>query len=383
MASPAPSPNARRLRWALLIALALHAALLWRYAPNLFERFESARKSDLDKAEAPPQEDIVEIAPPPEPPKSRGMMLSTRLGSGSPESLQAPLPKGFFAKPAPIGSGLLHLADDLDFARASGAQVIANIIPAATRLPNISALSDKARTPKPKPAQKPKPASVPLLSAQAPVSVAADEGLPQPVPAEPSPVPFLLPPVVQEDLNVDAAIARAASAAQQSARAANSSTAAKPALDYRALLPQGPLVAAPPLPLGSKIAPRESPRESGITTFALDAPVARDEVRAAPDQGKAGAAARQQFFSLLTARLKATNQRLLAEAVKAGPRTTVRMKFLLDREGRVLEISPAEPGNRALVERAAAVIRAASLPRVPDSMTQVPVELSFPVEVYR
>ena len=375
MASSVPSTNARRLRWALLIALALHAALLWRYAPNLFERFENARKTEV-----PPQEDIVEITPPPEPPRSRGMVLSTRLGSGSPEALQAPLPKGFFAKPAPIGSGLLHLADDLDFARASGAQVVANIIPAATRLPNISALSDKARTPKPsKPLPAPKPA--PLLAAQAPAPAVVQA--PAPEPAEPPQVPFLLPPVL-EDLNVDAAIAQAASTAQQSARAANANTAPKRAPDYRALLPQGPLVAEPPLPLGSKMAPQEPARESSsITTFALDAPAAADKVRAAPDQGKAGAAARQQFFSLLTARLKATNQRLLAEAVKAGPRTTVRMKFLLDREGRVLELSPAEPGNRALVERAAAVIRAAPLPRVPDSMTQVPVELSFPVEVYR
>lgn len=381
MASPAPSSNARRLRWALLIALALHAALLWRYAPNLFERFENAGKADSSQPEVPPVEEIVEIAPPPEPPKSRGMALSTRLGSGSPEALQAPLPKGFFAKPAPIGSGLLHLADDLDFARASGAQIVANIIPAATRLPNISALSDKARTPRPsKPLPKAKPA--PLLAAQAPAQVALEPPLPAPAPAEPPQVPFLLPPVV-EDLNVDAAIAQAASTAQQSARAANANTAPKPAPDYGALLPQGPLVAEPPLPLGSKMAPQEKPSESGITTFALDAPPARDKVRAAPDQGKAGAAARQQFFSLLTARLKATNQRLLAEAVRAGPRTTVRMKFLLDREGRVLEISPAEPGKRELVERAAAVIRAASLPRVPDSMAQVPVELSFPVEVYR
>ncbi|MES2885421.1 MAG: hypothetical protein V4709_11480 [Pseudomonadota bacterium] len=382
MASSAPSPNARRLRWALLIALALHAVLLWRYAPNLFERFESVRKADPSQPEAPRLEEIVEITPPPEPPRSRGMVLSTRLGSGSPETLQAPLPKGFFAKPAPIGSGLLHLADDLDFARASGAQIVANIIPAATRLPNISALSDKARTPKPvqKPKPAPAPAPAPLRSAQAPVSVAA-AGEPPPAPAEPPQVPFLLPPVL-EDLNVDAAIARAANTAQQSARAANTA-APKPAPDYRALLPQGPLVAAPPLPLGSKTSPQPSPRDSGITTFALDAPAAADQVRAAPDQGKAGAAARQQFFSLLTARLKATNQRLLAEAVKAGPRTTVRMKFLLDREGRVLEISPAEPSNRPLVERAAAVIRATPLPRVPDSMTQVPVELSFPVEVYR
>lgn len=364
-----PSSNARRLRWALAIALALHAALLWRYAPQLFKRFESSTQSRPDPQAAASQEDIVEITPPPAPAKSRGMVMATTLGGGSPERVQAALPKDFFPRPQPLGSGTLQLSDDLDFARASGAEIVAGIIPAATRLPAINALSDKARTPRPKRAAPPlKP-----LPVEAPIE------LPPPAPQ----VPFLLPPV-QEDLNVDEAIAQASSRAAESARAANSA-APRGAPDYRTLLPQGPLVAAPPLPLGSPSAgvDNREARDEGITTFALDAPVARDRRRAAPDQGKTAAAARQQFFSLLTARLKATNVRLLAEAVKAGPRTTVRMKFLLDRNGRVLEISPAEPGNRELAERAAEVIRAATLPRVPDSMTQVPVELSFPVEVYR
>ncbi len=93
--------------------------------------------------------------------------------------------------------------------------------------------------------------------------------------------------------------------------------------------------------------------------------------------------ARQQFFATLTARLKATNVRLLAEAVRAGPRVTVRMRFLLDRNGQVLEVTPADPVDRQLAARAAAVIRAAALPAVPAVMTRVPLELSFPVEVYR
>lgn len=378
------SATARRLRWALLIALALHALLLWRYAPQLFQRFEAAR-SKPETVPARPEEQIVEIEPPAPPPKGRGMVLATTLGGGSPERIASTLPDNFFPKPQPLGDGTLHLADDLGFARKSGAEIVASIIPAATRLPNINALSDRARTPLPKPANRSKPQPAPPLKAPTPVSV-AEEDLPPPTRPASSPVPFLLPPEQGDPLD-DAAVAEAAQRAERSAREANVPTTASRAPDYRAMLPQGPLVAAPPLPLGRQapdddagVAGKES---SGITTFALDAAPAQDRLRAAPDSGKSVAAARQQFFSLLTARLKATNQRLLAEAVRAGPRTTVRMKFLVDRGGEVLEITPAEPASREVLERAAAVIRAADLPPVPAAMTRVPLELSFPVEVYR
>lgn len=379
MASRPLSPNARRLRWALLIAVALHALLLWRYAPNLFARFEVIRKAVTS---APPEEQVVDIAELPRPPKGRGMVLSTKLGSGSPEQLQKQLPPGFFGKPPPLAGGSLHLSDDLDFSRASGLQIVANLIPSAVRLPGIKAISDKARTPKPNAGAAAKPAVA--QAAQTPV--AAPETSPVATVDETPPIPFL-PPPVEDKFDVDAAIADAAIAAEKSASTAHSQSASKPPQNLRALLPQGPLIAAAPLPLGGSKAAAAAPPEDGITTFALDAPVARDATRAAtraaPDQGKALAAARQQYFSLLTARLKATNVRMLAEALKAGPRTTVRMSFLVDRDGRVLEISPAQPASRELLERAAAIIRAASLPRVPDAMTQVPLELSFPIEVYR
>ena len=391
MDSP-PSSTSRRLRWALLIALALHLALLWRYAPDLFARLEAARKTDAAQPAEVEQEEVIEILAPPAPPKGQGMTLATTLSKGSPERLSPTLPEGFFDKPAPVAAGQLSLADDLEFARASGARFVANIIPAAMRLLNINAVSDQARTPPPKPAEKPaeKPAprAAPVPAIPTPVSVAEQEPEPEPelepLPDPSAPLPFLLPELA-EDTNVDAAIAQASRSAERSAREAYTPRPPRPAADYRALLPQGPMVAAPPLPLGGAVREAESQesRESGITTFALDAPAARDAVRAAPDAGKSAAVARQQFFSLLTARLKATNQRLLAEAVRAGPRTTVRMKFLVDRSGRVLEISPAETVPRDLAERAVAVIRAATLPRVPDTMTQVPLELSFPVEVYR
>lgn len=381
---PQLSATARRLRWALLIALALHAVLLWRYAPNLFARFETARQS-VD-ASAPPQQ-IVEITPPPAPPKGRGMVMSSKLGSVS----SAPLPAGFFAKPVPRASGTMQLSGDLDFSRASGLQIVANIVPSATRLPNINIVSDRARTPKPRIGNQAQPGSATAPETAVPAGIAAQSPAAQiaeqPAQEQPAPaqqVPYLLPPV-EDSYDVDAAIARAADAAEQSARAAQAPTSqSKPPPDYRAMLPQGPLVAAAPLPLGGdRPAAAAGETETGITTYALDAPVARDTNRAAPDQGKASNAARQQFFALLTARLKATNVRMLAEAVKAGPKATIRMKFLVDRSGQVLEITPAEPANGLLIERATNVIRAATLPRVPDTMTVVPVELSFPVEVYR
>ena len=348
MAAPAFSSNRRRLRWALLIALALHGLLAWRYAPQLFERLETLRSAVV----AAPAEQALEIAPLPPPPKSRGFVLATQLAGGSPEQLPPELPPGFFRRPEPLASGSLHISDDLALARRRGAALVANIIPAAARLPNITAISDRPRAP--------------LLKAERPVPAAGADTA-----QIPQQVPFLLAPAAP-DADVDAALAEAARDAERKVRVANSA-ATRPAPDYRALLLQGPLVTDAPRPQQS----------SSITTFALDTPAAPGSSRAAPDEGKRVAAARQQFFSQLTARLKTANQRLLAEAVKAGPRAVVRMRFLLGRQGQVIEVGPAEPGDAALARRAAAVIRAATLPPVPAEMTEVPLELSFPVEVYR
>jgi len=373
MTPPSSALNARRLRWALLFALALHLVLLWRYAPRLFSRFDAP----------PAQEEIVEIAPPP-PQKSPGLELQTQLQAGSPERLAPQLPKNFFPKISAVASGQLQLSDDIDIARASGAEVVASIIPAAVRLPGINALSEKARTPKPSATteQKPQRTPPPPLKAPAPVSVPPELPVLKEMQARDTQVPFLLPQA-QDNFDVDATIARATNAAAESARAANSAAPSKPPPDYRALLPQGPLVAAAPLPLSRGTPLNSSNDSAGITTYALDAPVAKDNLRAAADEGKRSSETRQQYFSLLTARLKATNQRLLAEAVKAGPRTTVRMQFLVDRDGRVLDISAVDQVDAALLARATAVIRSTPLPPVPAAMAKVPVELSFPVEVYR
>ncbi len=213
----------------------------------------------------------------------------------------------------------------------------------------------------------------------------AGEPAPEPYASEPA-LPFLLPPEPEpapepSQAELDAAIAQAASAAAQDARLLQSSAQRQSAQDLRAMLPQAAVVPAPPLPFGGSRA-AESSAESGITTYSLGAPSPAERAPAAPEPGRL-AAARQQFFGTLTASLKATNVRLLAEAVKAGPKATLRMKFLVDRNGRVSNITTVDNARPWLVERAVAVIRAASLPPIPEVMGAGPVELSFPVEVYQ
>lgn len=394
--SPAANANTRRLRWALVLAVALHALLFWRYLPNLTARFEAMRE-----AMNAPEETVVEIAPPPPPPPpvTRGMTLATRLGEAG-VLTEKDLPKNFFDKPKGLAGGRMMISDNLDFSRQSGIQVVASIVPGALRLSGVNALSDAPRAPAPRPGQK--PAATPAPAVKKPTATqpapapSAQPRLSPPLPAtaavEADAVPsFLLPAPEPEpapavpDLDVDAVIARAADDAERTAREVQRRSDDKTAPNYRALLASQMRSAVPQTPLDAL--PRESagaPESAGgITTYALDAPAAPDRQHAAPEEGPRANAARQQFFAQLTARLKATNNRLLAESMKAGQRTTVRMTFLLDRDGRVLSISPGDPVARELVERAAAVIRATALPPVPASMTEVPVELSFPVEVYR
>ncbi|MDP3858699.1 MAG: hypothetical protein Q8Q73_13145, partial [Stagnimonas sp.] len=189
------------------------------------------------------------------------------------------------------------------------------------------------------------------------------------------------PRPAEDDPALDLAISRAAETAERGAR---STPEPRPPADLRKLLPQGPLAQTPlRAPDGTRPAPPAV--TPGITTYPLDAPPALDNSRAAPDAGAPDQAPnRAEYFARLTAQLKATNQRLLAESVKAAPRVTVRMKFLVDRQGQLLQVYPAEAASAALGERAAQVIRAAApFPRIPEAMVQPRLELSFPVEVYR
>lgn len=91
------------------------------------------------------------------------------------------------------------------------------------------------------------------------------------------------------------------------------------------------------------------------------------------------------FFTALTAQLVLANQKALAEALKAGERETVEVRFVVDREGRVSHVEPARPsGTPALDARAVQMIRsAAPLPKPPPDLPQSRLELTFPVQVYR
>lgn len=362
----ASNKNSRRLRWALLIAVALHLLVVWRYAPALRARVEQAFQSQVETVEQ-----VLEISPepvPPPPPPRQRWSLQTKLSGGSPEALPPPLPEGFFQRPAPSSRSRLQLSGSLAQPPSGAALATASRLAAVVRLPDIVAISPQARTPRPRKAAPSTPA--PLLSAA--------EVAPQPQQAEALPP---LRPLAEDDLALEAAISRAAETAQRSARV---EPARRPPQDLRKLIQQGP-IAQTPLRAPDGTRPVAPAVEAGITTYPLDAPPASDQTRAAPDVGPADQAPnRAQYFARLTAQLKSTNQRVLAESVKASPRVTVRMKFLVDREGRLLEVRPAEDVAAALGARAAEVIRrAAPFPRMPEAMLQARLELSFPVEVYR
>ena len=363
-----PSPLSRRLRWALLIALALHVLALWRYAPNLRARVEQA----LSGEPAEPVEQVLEIAAPPEPPPGPPprLTLQTTLRSGSPEALPPPLPDDFFPRPSALKSGRLALSGALSQPppQATAPAATAPVVPAVVRLPDIVAVSPQPRTPKPSP--KPPQRTAPPVTA---VQVA-----PEPRPAPPEP-PIRLPP--EDDPLLDLAITRAAEAAERSARRPEPA----PPVDLRRLLLQAAPPAQTPLRAPDGTRPAPPAPEPGITTYPLDAAVAPDQTRAAPDEGVADQAPnRAQYFARLTAQLKATNQRRLAESVRVGARTSVRMKFTVDRSGRLLDVRPAETADPTVIARAAEIVRAAApFPGIPEAMGQTRLELSFPIEVYR
>lgn len=366
----ASNKNSRRLRWALLIALALHVLALWRYAPDLRARVEQALADEPETVEQVLE--IGEPPPPPEPPRER-WSLQTSLRGGSPEALPPPLPENFFPRPSSAGTARLELSARLaQPPRAPdpvpAAAATAPVVPAVVRLPDIVAVSPQPRTPRPS-------TRAPLRPAP---PVTAVEVAPEPRQAEPLP-PIRLPP--EDDPALDLAITRAAEDAERSARRPPD---AAPPVDLRKLLLQG-ATAQTPLRAPDGTRPAPPPPEAGITTYPLDAAIAPDQTRAAPDEGLADQAPnRAQYFARVTAQLKATNQRRLAESVRVGSRATVRMKFTVDRSGRLLDVRSAEVADAEVIARAAEVVRAAApFPGIPEAMGQTRLELSFPIEVYR
>lgn len=106
----------------------------------------------------------------------------------------------------------------------------------------------------------------------------------------------------------------------------------------------------------------------------------------APDQGAGEFTPNSNvFFSRLTAHLFAANQRALAEAIRAGPRLTLEVRFWIDRNGRVLEARVARTSGIPELDRRAeqVLLDASPVPRLARDMPQERLELSFPVDVYR
>jgi protein TonB len=106
---------------------------------------------------------------------------------------------------------------------------------------------------------------------------------------------------------------------------------------------------------------------------------------AAPETPAPSDAAVEQFFGTLTSQLMAANQRALAASLKAGPRATVEVRFLVERDGRISNAAPVAPSvSPELDARAVRVVTDASpLPPPPLGLPQSRLQLTFPVQVYR
>lgn len=92
---------------------------------------------------------------------------------------------------------------------------------------------------------------------------------------------------------------------------------------------------------------------------------------------------RLAYFQDVTTLVKAANALALSEASGAGKKLSVRMKFSVKRDGKLLRVASAVPTPDWAVRQASQVIRsAAPFPPIPPELEGSTVELSFPVDVY-
>jgi len=92
---------------------------------------------------------------------------------------------------------------------------------------------------------------------------------------------------------------------------------------------------------------------------------------------------RLAYFQDVTTLVKAANAVALSEASGAGRKLSVRMKFSVKRDGKLLRVASAVPTPDWAVRQASQVIRsAAPFPPIPPELEGSTVELSFPVDVY-
>lgn len=126
----------------------------------------------------------------------------------------------------------------------------------------------------------------------------------------------------------------------------------------------------------------ERPEQVNITP----APAEEPETEAAPDRGPGEWTANSsEFFSKLTAHIYDVNRAVLAVEDVSPRRLSLDVRFVMQRDGRVLEAEVLRSsGDAALDEAARAVLIAASpLPMLSDDMPQQQLQLIAPIEVYR
>lgn len=142
-----------------------------------------------------------------------------------------------------------------------------------------------------------------------------------------------------------------------------------------------PQVSEPPAELAAAPEP-DRPEQVSITP----APAEEPETEAAPDRGPGEWTANSsEFFSKLTAHIYDVNRAVLAVENASPRRLSLDVRFVMQRDGRVLEAEVLRSsGDAALDEAARAVLIAASpLPMLSDDMPQQQLQLIAPIEVYR
>jgi hypothetical protein len=135
----------------------------------------------------------------------------------------------------------------------------------------------------------------------------------------------------------------------------------------RSAVTGSPLVSGSP---ATNIASRALPSSTYIPLSTQ--PSNRSGFTKAPNSSAAG-----DYFKLISGKINQANTQLLADAIRAGPKQRVSARFLVDREGKVLQIESEDRNVRRIIELAQ------PFPSAPETLPYPEIWLTFPVEVYR
>lgn len=274
--------------------------------------------------------------------------------------------------------------------------------PAVANADRSAAIAGRGETPKPQ-AQAPTPAApAPATPAETTQSTeraaeapAVTSNAPSIEPAaqpEEAVEPTVEPPAEVEVAETDPAPAETPSVAQTPDATPPPEPASEPPPSEPTL--QTAEVAVPPSPEAAEPEPVEEPAELAAApeperpeqVNITPAPAEEPETEAAPDRGPGEWTANSsEFFSRLTAHIYDVNRAVLAVETASPRRLSLDVRFVMQRDGRVLEAEVLRSsGDPALDEAARAVLIAASpLPMLSDDMPQDRLQLIAPIEVYR